>query len=149
MDIATIAACREIVRLSLWPSGGKRIVGPMGQAVRNYKLYLHHNAHDVPDAIELIADCDEDAVKLATVVANACGDVCTSFELWETQRLLISGDILGFAPTAAQLDGRLQKIVLDRELALRDSNGQLSESRSLLKSIDTLFAHIDMGFGHT
>ena len=117
--------------------------------MRTYRFYIH-DASDAASALqELVADTDDDAVILATVIANACGDVCTNFEVWEGQRLLIHATVSGNGPTAAQLGRRAQMIVLDRELALRDSQTALAESRTLLKNIDALFKRIDVGFQRT
>jgi hypothetical protein len=117
--------------------------------MRSYKFYMHHAGEAASAPQELVADSDADAANLAAVIANACGDVCTSFEVWEGQRLLINATVSGGCPTAAQLNRRAQMIVLDRELALRDSESQIAESRSLIRNIDALFAHIDSGFRHT
>jgi len=107
-----------------------------------YRFCLHYGGDNRFDDRELVADSDKDAVNLATVIANACADVCTNFELWDAQRLLISATTSGDGLSVAQLTQRAQWHALDTEIVIRNSQSCIAESRSLIKHIDALAARM-------
>jgi hypothetical protein len=109
-----------------------------------YQLVLHDSAERAPARQRLNADDDEEAVTVSSLVAGACSDVCTSYEIWDRHRLVLSAPSGGGDRTIADLSERQQQIVIACEVALRDSRSCIAESKKLLNRIDALI----LAMGH-
>jgi hypothetical protein len=74
---------------------------------------------------------DEAAVLIARKLRDACSDVCDTFELWQgARRVGWPLNSAGISPE--QMNACTQKIVVEREIAIRDSAWQLARSKRLL-----------------
>jgi hypothetical protein len=101
-----------------------------------YQLLLHDGATNPPARLNLKAIDDGEAIIIASVVAEACSDSCTSYEVWDSHRLVASAASSNEPSNVRELGERRQQIVIDRELMLRDSRSHIAQSRKLLKRMD-------------
>lgn len=100
-----------------------------------YCIYLRELSGNVLSRHTLAIESDDEAIKVGAVLCYACADLSAGFEVWKGEFLLMVGGIAP-APTREELSRRSQQIVIDREIALRDSRQALAESKHLLKTID-------------
>ncbi len=78
------------------------------------------------------AESDDEAAVLAAVLLDAVSDVVERCELWCGNRAI---PLPRRTPAMAQLNARLQRLVIDHEIALRDSRPQIAQSRRLIEQI--------------
>ncbi|GAA0573742.1 response regulator [Rhizomicrobium electricum] len=98
-----------------------------------YSLYLRGRDGAVVARRSLSAIDDDEAATLAAVLHEASSDIAGQCELWCGDReIVVPAKVL----TAAQVNARLQKLVVDHEIALRDSRWHIAQSRRLLEKID-------------
>jgi hypothetical protein len=77
------------------------------------------------------ADDDRDALFIAQLLSNACADICETFELWEGARRVNTACAVPHS-TAQQVNAHIQEIVIEHEMAMRDSKWRIADSRRLL-----------------
>ncbi|HUO93639.1 MAG TPA: hypothetical protein VMU22_11985 [Rhizomicrobium sp.] len=101
-----------------------------------YRVYLRDRTGRIlaRENVEAV-DVDE-AADIAAVLCDACSDVSAYFEVWDGNAKLPSPGLPVRLPDAFELSDRAQQIVIDREIALQDSNRRLHESKALLKKLD-------------
>jgi hypothetical protein len=109
-----------------------------------YQLYLHARAEEPPVRQDLTVTDDSEAIAVGSFVADACSDVCKSYEVRRDERILVSAPLGGEDRKVMDLSERQQLIVIDRELALRDSRWHIAESKRLLNRIDAFI--LAMGY---
>jgi CheY-like chemotaxis protein len=98
-----------------------------------YLLYLRGHDGAVVARRSFSAFGDDEAATLAAILHEASSDIAAQCELWCGDReIVVPTQIL----TAAQVNVRLQKLVVDHEIALRDSRWHIAQSRRLLEKID-------------
>lgn len=85
----------------------------------------------------LAAESDDEAQDTAAVLYDACSDVCSYYELWKGRTAVRKAQYFVLAPTATELSRRTQQIVLDREIAIRDSQWHIADSRRLLDAMNS------------
>ena len=102
-----------------------------------YRLYFRDSA-GICGRVELDADDDWAATISAELLADACSDRCTGFELWQGARLLRHRRTLPpFPPiTLSQLSERVQAIVVETEEAIKSSAFAIAGSRQLLERLN-------------
>jgi hypothetical protein len=107
------------------------------RAVPFYRVYFRNQHAFIVGRDDFVAVDDEDAVVIAKTLADACSDLCARFELWQSKRR-VDASPEQTIPNANEIAARVQNIVLERELALRDSKWVIAESARLLKETERL-----------
>jgi hypothetical protein len=69
------------------------------------------------------------------MLADACSDLCSTFELWQSARRVDASASSQIISNADEIAARVQNLVLERELVLRDSKWVVAESARLLQHI--------------
>ena len=101
-----------------------------------YRLYFRNEYSFIIGRDDFPASDDEDALVIARTLADACSDLCTGFELWQSARRVDTPNVT--IPTADDIAARVQDMVLERELVLRDSKWVVAESKRLVKETERL-----------
>src|SRR5215472_5268569 len=103
--------------------------------MNTYRIYFRNQHAFIIGRDDFVAVDDEDAMVVGRKLADACSDLCTDFELCQSTRRLDTspGQTI---PNANEIAARVQSIVLERELALRDSKWVIAESARLLKETE-------------
>ena len=96
-----------------------------------YRVYFVNWNASVAGRDDFDAEDDAQAAVIARLLRHACSDRCAGFELWQGARRVDTLLPKGF--DTKQLSSRLQDIVLERELALRDSRWSIADSQRLLE----------------
>jgi hypothetical protein len=110
-----------------------------------YRLSLHDGLENPPcRLLELNVKNTTEAIEVASHLANACSDICLSFEIWDRERLVHRALAGGEVCSVEDLDTRRQRIVINRELALRDCRCRFARSKQLLERLDELL--LAMGY---
>jgi hypothetical protein len=100
-----------------------------------YRVYFRNQHKFIIGRDDFLAFDDDDAMVIAKTLADACSDLCTDFELWQgAQRVDTSQTI----PNANEIAARIQDIVLERELVLRNTEWVVADSRRLLEMTERL-----------
>jgi DNA-binding response OmpR family regulator len=103
-----------------------------------YRVYFRDKEGLTAGRHDFGAPSDDSAIMIATLLCDACSDVCNIFELWDgTRRINVAGQQVS-APTAEQINARSQEIVVQGEMAIRDSEWLIARSRRLLEQIKQL-----------
>src|SRR5215468_3535717 len=102
-----------------------------------YRVYFRNQHTFIIGRDDFVAADDEDAVVIAQTLADACSDLCTRFELWQSKRRVDTSPEQTI-PNVNEIAARVQNIVLERELALRESKWVIAESARLLKETERL-----------
>ena len=96
-----------------------------------YRVYFVNWNASVAGRDDFDAEDDAQAAVIARLLRHACSDRCAGFELWQGARRVDTLLPKGF--DTKRLSSRLQDIVLERELALRDSRWSIADSQRLLE----------------
>ena len=104
-----------------------------------YRIYLRDHLLMICGRDDFDAEGDDTAIAIAGILADACSDRCGSFEVWQGTRL-VSG-VLALSPrprvALSELAGGVaQSVVIDREIAIKDSMFAIASSRRLLKKLE-------------
>src|SRR5215831_18787066 len=103
-----------------------------------YRIYLRDHLWMICGRDDFDAEGDDTAIAIAGILADACSDRCGSFEVWQGTRL-VSG-VLALSPRPrvglSELAGSAQSVVIDREIAIKDSMFAIASSRRLLKKLE-------------
>jgi hypothetical protein len=99
----------------------------------SYRIYFR-KGDGIAGRDDFEAENDRDAMFIATLLCDACSDVCDTFELWDGARQV---DDVTSVPTLSIEDvrARAQETVLTREIIIRDSHWQIAKSRRLLEHV--------------
>jgi hypothetical protein len=97
----------------------------------DYRVYFRSPLGTIIGRHEFDAADDGVAVQIAGALCEACLDVCETFELWSGVRQVSSGTRAIAVPVAE----RHQQVVLESEIAIRDSVFSIAQSRRLLDRI--------------
>ena len=104
----------------------------------SYRLFLRNGWQKM-----IIGRCDfmaEDltsALKIACQIIDDCSDDCEGYDLLQDGRLISSAaSRVDMAATFGNLNAYEQQVVIDREVALRDSAWVIRESKRLLASLE-------------
>jgi len=100
-----------------------------------YRVYLRDRTGRVLARENVEASDSEEATDIAAVLCDACSDVSAYFEVWDGNAKVPAAG-LPVHLHAFELSDRAQQVVIDREIALQDTNRRLQESKALLKKLD-------------
>jgi len=103
--------------------------------MRSYRLYLCGSDLKIIGKSDFTAEGHISALNVADRIFRACGDICGSYELWEGKTRISSPADGG---RAAVLSNYEQQVVIDTEIALRDSWTKIGKSRDLLAALERL-----------
>jgi hypothetical protein len=92
-----------------------------------YRLYFRDELKGIETAD------DASAFAVAHMLADACSDRCTDFELWQNTRRVDEFFPKSVTPTAEKIAGAAQQTVIERELAIRASQRVIADSVRLLE----------------
>jgi len=101
-----------------------------------YRVYLRDRTGRVLARENVEASDADEATDIAAILCDACSDVSAYFEVWDGNAKVPAAGLPVRLPDAFELSDRAQQIVIDREIALQDSNRCLQESKALLKKLD-------------
>ena len=103
-----------------------------------YRIYFRNQHAFIIGRDDFPANDDTHAIVIARTLADACSDLCSRFELWQSERqldALASSQIISNDDEIAATVGH---IVLERALVLRDSRWVVADSARLLETTQQL-----------
>jgi|SRR5215469_1210820 len=103
-----------------------------------YRLYFRDSGSIVARH-EFAAVDDSEAIALADILSDACGDLCDLFELWQGTRCVVAER----APSPlsdATMTEKLQEALIKCEENIRSSHWSIARSKKLLASLDQIRA---------
>jgi len=98
-----------------------------------YRLYLRDAEKQIVGRDDFESDNDARALLVARMLRDACSDKCAGFELWQNTRRVDLPCPNWSKFSADEIHAKVQMIVLERELAIRDSKWTIAESTRLLE----------------
>jgi hypothetical protein len=98
-----------------------------------YCLYLRDGEKQIVGRDDFDTDNDARALLIARMLRDACSDKCAGFELWQNTRRVDLPCPNWSKFSADEIHAKVQTIVLERELAIRDSRWTIAESAQLLE----------------
>lgn len=98
-----------------------------------YRIYFRDQRGWICGRQDFEAEAEPAAIRIARDLADACSDVCRSFELWNGHRLIYEPCDIG---EACRLNARHQEIVVRTEEMIRWSNWHIAKSKRLLERLD-------------
>ena len=103
-----------------------------------YRVFFRDEDKAIVGRDEFHADDDASAIVIGHMLADACADRCAEFELWQGTRRVDGGLAKGGFPSADKIAG----IVIEREIAIRDSRWTIADSARLLERTSRLVASV-------
>ena len=103
-----------------------------------YRVFFRDGSKAIVGRDDFHAQDDACAMVVGHMLADACGDLCTEFELWQGTRRVDGRFAMGALPRAEKIAG----IVIERELAIRDSQWTIAESVRLLEQTSRLVKRV-------
>jgi hypothetical protein len=103
-----------------------------GREIGTYRVFFRDEDNQICGREDFAADTALAATRIARTLADACSDVCCTFELWDGEKLIsapIKADDIG------RLEARHQEIVVHTEETIRHSNWRIAESRRLIERL--------------
>ena len=100
-----------------------------------YRIYFRNQHGFAIGRDDFRVGDDEHAIVIARMLADACSDLCSTVELWQSARRVDASAASQIISTADEIAARVQNVVLERELVLRDSRWVVAESARLLEHI--------------
>jgi len=100
-----------------------------------FRLYLRTNDGRIICRDDFEAQDARTAQSIAETVFDACSDLAQVYELWDHNNPVCAARHPVTVPDAKSLKERTQQIVVDREIALRDSRWAVAQSERLLRKI--------------
>jgi hypothetical protein len=98
-----------------------------------YRIYFRNRHGFIIGHDDFDAQDDDHAMAIARTLRNVCSDICTSFELWQSARRVDTSGSTHTPGSADEITARVQNTVLEREMALLDSEWVIADSSRLLK----------------
>ena len=100
-----------------------------------YRIYLRDCEGNVASGHTIAIESDDAAIKIATVLCQACAEVAARYEVWKGEVLLTVGRAV--APSTGEMPlQHAEQIAIDKGFALRDSHAALAGNRRPLDAID-------------
>jgi hypothetical protein len=99
-----------------------------------YRVFFRNEARVIVGRDDFDADDDASAMAIAYMLADACGDRCAAFELWQKTRRVDTCFAKSVTPSADEIAER----VIDRELAISASQWAIANSLRLLEQTKRL-----------
>ena len=84
------------------------------------------------------AQDDDHAMAIGQTLRNACSDICSGFELWRSEKLVDTSRSTQTPWNADEITAQVQNAVIEREMALLNSEWVIAESGRLLKQSQLL-----------
>jgi hypothetical protein len=103
-----------------------------------YRMYFR-DAAGISGRVDFDAEDDRQAMTTAELLADACSDRCSGFELWQDTRQLCDRRTLPpLQPiTLSELTERRQAIVIETEETIKNSVFVIANSRRLLERLES------------
>jgi len=104
----------------------------------SYRMYFEDRQRKIVGRDDFDAADDMRAIIIARKLRDACSDRCSTFELWDGGRQVdkLPRDIA--VGNLEEIAAELETTVLEREMAIRDSNWMIADSSLLLERIGQL-----------
>ena len=103
-----------------------------------YRLYFLDQGGSIIAADVFDAPHHPSATAIAANLADACGDACAGFELWQAnQRVATKMPLKGPPPF---MSGSVEEAVIEREERILESKSRIAQSRRLLERVAKLKA---------
>ena len=93
-----------------------------------YRVYLRDAEKQIVGRDDFESDNDARALLVARMLRDACSDKCAGFELWQNTRRVDLPCPNWSKFSADEIHAKVQMIVLERELAIRDSRWTVADS---------------------
>jgi hypothetical protein len=103
-----------------------------------YRIYFKNRYGFFIGCDDFDAQDDDHAMAIARTLRNVCSDICTSFELWQSARRVDTSGSTHAPRNIDEITAEVQNTVLEREMALLDSEWVIAESARLLKQTQRL-----------
>jgi hypothetical protein len=100
-----------------------------------YRVYFS-NSDKIHGREDFEAEHDAVAIRIARLLWDACADVCQSVELWQGHRRIPLPRASDRQPSLAELNEAHQRVVVETEEHIRQSEWLIANSRRLLESLD-------------
>jgi hypothetical protein len=107
-----------------------------GAAMALYRIYFRTAPGLIAGRDDFLAADDTSALIIANMLADACADICEEFELWDGVRRV--DEPRAPKPKPRRSTESAQDTVVEREIALRDSNWAVARSKRLLARLEKL-----------
>ena len=101
----------------------------------SFRLYLYSHDLKIVGKSDFNADGHVSALNVADRIYRCCPDTCISYELWAGPDRISSPH---FEDRVVALNRYEQQVVVDTEIALRDSWTRIRESKNLLSALEEL-----------
>ena len=108
---------------------------PAAAGARDYRVCFYDALGTQMGRLDIAAGNDAEALDVAAVLYDACSDVCSYYDMWKGEKAVRKAEYFLLAPTVAELSRHTQQIVLDREMAIRDSQWHIADSRRLIEKM--------------
>jgi len=100
-----------------------------------YRLYFIDRTGSIAGRDDFDAGDDEEARRIATILSEACSDICPSFELWQATRTVQSVREEQLT-SEIELTQKIQESVAHREEIIQVSKWRIAQSRRLIAKIE-------------
>jgi hypothetical protein len=122
-------------------AGRASAVGEDARVVERYHVCFRNRHTLAIGRDDFFAPNDAHAIVVARTLADACSDLCTGFELWQSEREIDHSKERKLRG-ADEIALKVQGIVLERELVLRESESVIASSARLLEETDRLLQRL-------
>lgn len=103
----------------------------------SYRVFFRHNS-DIVGREDFEAEDDATAMVMASLLCDACSDVCERFELWQGVRRVDTSVRARPKASVEELTEERQRALVRHEEILRDGRWAISASKRLLGQIGRL-----------
>ena len=103
-----------------------------------YRVYFRNRHGFIIGRDDFDAQDDDHAMAIARSLRNACSDICAGFELWRSEKLVDTSGSTQTPWNADEITAQVQNTVIEREMALLNSEWVIAESGRLLKQSQLL-----------
>ena len=108
----------------------------------SYRIYFRDRQRKIVGRDDFDAADDMRAMIVARKLRDACSDRCMTFELWDGGRQVHKLPREIAVRNLEEVATELETTVLEREMAIRDSNWMIADSSLLLERADQLLGKI-------
>jgi hypothetical protein len=103
-----------------------------------YRMYFRA-AGEIHGRDDFEADDDVAAIRIARALHDACSDMCQSFELWQgTRKIRTHKRPHHVTAGLAGLIEAHQRVTIEREEAISESEWMIARSRRLIETLDRI-----------
>jgi hypothetical protein len=112
------------------------------RVVATYRVYFRNRADAFVGRDDFEAEDDAQAMIVARKLRDACSDISSGFQLWQQMRRVDKVFSSAGNPGRGEATRQVQSIVLEREVAIRDSHWSVAESSRLLEQTQRLLDEV-------